>query len=210
MNKKFSSTLALVLPSKRINLFVIFLIVLGIISGSIFLTVLNSSDKELVVSKITTFINNINTNNVNNLEAFKNVLIANFIYIILVWILGMSIIGIVCNIFLVYFRGFTVGFTISSFILAFRYKGILSSFIYMLPGGIISILLTLILGVYSFILTSYLFKTILLRDKSSGISRFLKKYVFILIICLFLAFLYSLADAFLVPSLTKLFIKIFI
>ena len=43
-----------------------FIIILGIISGSIFLVVLKDTDKTLIINRIESFMNNINTNNVNN------------------------------------------------------------------------------------------------------------------------------------------------
>ena len=153
MNKKFSSGLAIILPNKRINLFVFFVIILGIISGTIFLLALNETDKELVINQISSFMSNINNNELNNFNAFKNVLIENIIFIVLIWILGMSIIGIIFNIFFVYLKGFIVGFTLSSFFMIYGYKALIGGVIYLIPSGIINILVTLIIGVYSIILT---------------------------------------------------------
>ena len=70
MNKKLNSGLALILPNKKVNLFVIFIVILGIISGSLFLMVLNENDKSEVINEISTFMANINTNNINNLNLF--------------------------------------------------------------------------------------------------------------------------------------------
>ena len=89
---------------------------------------------------------NINTNNINNLNSFKNSLIEGMILIILSWILGMSIIGVIFNIFFIYMKSFTIGFSISSFILVYKYKGILSSLVYTIPSQLINILIILILG----------------------------------------------------------------
>ena len=52
----------------------------------------------------------------------KNSLIEGMILIILSWILGMSIIGVIFNIFFIYMKSFTIGFSISSFILVYKYK----------------------------------------------------------------------------------------
>ena len=75
LNKKINSGLALILPNKKINIFVIFIILLGVISGSIFLIVLNENDKNLVINQINAFMNNINENNIKNFNALKNALI---------------------------------------------------------------------------------------------------------------------------------------
>ena len=210
MNKKFNSGLALILPNKKVNLFVIFIIVLGIISGCLFLVVLNENDKNLVINEINTFMTNINTNNINNINAFKNSMIEFLIFIMLTWILGMSIIGIIFNIFFIYLKSFVIGFSISSFILIYKYKGILASLVYVFPSQLINILIILILGVYTLLFSKYLFKLIFFKDKSVNLGKFFKKYTLVLGICLILGLISSLAEGYLVPSLLKVMIKLFI
>lgn len=210
MNKKLNSGLALILPNKKVNLFVIFIVVLGIISGSLFLMVLNENDKSEVINEISTFMTNINTNNINNLNSFKNSLIEGMILIILSWILGMSIIGVIFNIFFIYMKSFTIGFSISTFILVYKYKGILSSLVYTVPSQLINILIILILGVYTLLFSKYLFKMIFLKDKTVNLGKFFKKYVLVFGICILLCLISALCEAYLVPSLLKVMIKLFI
>jgi len=210
MNKKLNSGLALILPNKKVNLFVIFIVVLGIISGSLFLMVLNENDKSEVINEISTFMTNINTNNINNLNSFKNSLIEGMILIILSWILGMSIIGVIFNIFFIYMKSFTIGFSISSFILVYKYKGILSSLIYVIPSQLINILIILILGVYTLLFSKYLFKMIFIKDKTVNLGKFFKKYVLVFGICIILCVISALCEAYLLPSLLKVMIKLFI
>lgn len=210
MNKKLNSGLALILPNKKVNLFVIFIVILGIISGSLFLMVLNENDKSEVINEISTFMANINTNNINNLNSFKNSLIEGMILIILSWILGMSIIGVIFNIFFIYMKSFIIGFSISSFILVYKYKGILSSLIYVIPSQLINILIILILGVYTLLFSKYLFKMIFFKDKTVNLGKFFKKYVLVFGICIILCVISSLCEAYLLPSLLKVMIKLFI
>ena len=210
MNKKLNSGLALILPNKKVNLFVIFIVILGIISGSLFLMVLNENDKSEVINEISTFMANINTNNINNLNSYKNSLIEGMILIILSWILGMSIIGVIFNIFFIYMKSFTIGFSISSFILVYKYKGILSSLIYVIPSQLINILIILILGVYTLLFSKYLFKMIFFKDKTVYLVKFFKKYVLVFGICIILCVISSLCEAYLLPSLLKVMIKLFI
>lgn len=210
MNKKLNSGLALILPNKKVNLFVIFIVILGIISGSLFLMVLNDNDKSEVINEISTFMTNINTNNINSLNSFKNSLIEGMILIILSWILGMSIIGVIFNIFFIYMKSFIIGFSISSFILVYKYKGILSSLVYTVPSQLINILIILILGVYTLLFSKYLFKMIFLKDKTVNLGKFFKKYVLVFGICILLCVISSLCEAYLLPSLLKVMIKLFI
>ena len=206
MNKKLNRGLAIIIPDKKVNTFIMFIIILGIISGSLFLVVLKDTDRNLVIEKINTFFTNINT----NIEAFKNAFIENIIFVILVWILGMSIIGIIINIFMIYLKGFIIGFSLSSFFLVYKYKGLLAALIYTFPTSIINILVCLLLGVYSVLFTINLWKIIFLKEKDYNMKKFIKKYFLILILCIILILISSLTESFLVPSLLKLVIKLFI
>lgn len=210
MNKKLSRGLAIILPNKKINTFVLFIIILGIISGAIFLTILKDQDKTLVIEKINTLFTNINKNNINNLDITLNTFIENIIFITLIWILGMSIIGIIINIFLLYLKGFIIGFTISSFILVYKYKGLVAALIYVFPTNIINIILYLLVGVYSIIFTINLWKTIFTKEKEINMRKLLKKYIIIYTISIILIIISSLAEGYLIPSLLKLLIKVFI
>lgn len=210
MNKKFSNGLAIILPNRRINFFVLAVILFGIISGTIFLLALNETDKELVVSQITNFLVNIKDNNINNFNAFKNCVFENLIFVFLLWICGMSVVGVIFNVFAVYLKGFMIGFTLSSFFLVYEFKGLLAGFLYLFPAGIIYIIISLIIGVYSIILTIYLWKAIFMKDRSNNTLKFLKKYLFVLLICLVLIGISSLCEAYLFPAIIKLFIKVFI
>lgn len=210
MKNKLYSIHSIIFPNKKINYFTFFIILLGIISGSIFLVILKDSDKDIVISKISEFMFNVDSNKVNNLIAFKNAFIEYSIYVVLVWILGLSIIGIVINIFITYLRGFITGFSISSFILAYKYKGILASFIFAFPTCIINLITTFIISVYSFTFTVMLFKSIFNKTNNLMIKGYLKKYFLILGICMILVLLSSISEAFLLSSIMKLVVKLFI
>ncbi len=210
MTKKLSNYLSIVLPNKKINLFTIGIILLGIVSGSIFLVILSSKDKELIINKISTFMASINENKINNINALKNSLIENSIYVILMWIFGLSIIGIIINIFLTYLKGFITGFTIGSFILTYKYEGIVASLIYTFPTTIINLLITIIISVYSFTMTVMLLKSIFNKNNSFSIKKFVRKYILVLLISMGMVLISSLSESFILPSLMKLVIKLFI
>lgn len=210
MKKRLSNFLSIILPNKRINLFTIFIIILGIISGSIFLIILDSSDKEIIITKITNFMSSINSNKLNNINSFKNALIENTIYIIIMWMLGISMIGIIVNVFITYLKGFIAGFSVSSLILVYKYKGILASLIYVFPTTIINLLIILIISVYSISFTIMLYKSIFNKTSTLILKSNIKKYFIILLISLGLALISSLSEAFLLPSILKLVIKLFI
>ena len=209
MNNKLTKIISTIIPNKKINYFTFLVLTLGIISGSIFLVLISPNDKINVTTQITNFMSNINDNNISIVQALKNSLSINFTYVFLIWILGMSVIGIIFNIFLVYIKGFIIGFSISSIIYVYGIKGVLASIIYIFPHQILNILSVIILGIYSIMFTISLYKVIL-GERNTGIRAFIKKYIYILILCCVFTLISSSIEVLLTPALFKLVIKLFV
>ena len=146
----------IILPSKKINFFVVTVLVLGLISGSIFLITLNSTDKANTILQIQTFFNNVSKNNINNGQALKNSLIINYTFIGVIWILGLTIIGVLFNIFLNYIKGFIIGFSISSIIATYKTKGLLAALLYVFPSQVFNVIIISVLTIYSIMFSSNL------------------------------------------------------
>jgi stage II sporulation protein M len=123
--------------------------------------------------------------------------------------LGFSIIGLILNIFVIYLKGFIVGFTISSMILTYGAKGILSSLIYLLFGQLINIFVIIIIGIYGFMFSLNLLKLIFNKKKDNG-RKMMKKYIIILIICIVISFISSVLESFVLPNILKFIIGIYV
>lgn len=198
----------LIYPNKKINFFVTTILMLGILSGAIFLMLSNETDKSSVITQIQTFFKNIQSNSIDNVQALKNSLIINYIFIVSIWILGLSIIGVIVNIFFTYIKGFLVGFSISSIILTYGPKGILASLIYTFPSQILNIIVIITLSIYSLMFSSSLLKIITSKKGNNRII--LKKYIIILMGCIIISFISSLLEVYIFPSILKLIISIYI
>lgn len=206
---KYSNIYNLILPNKIINLFVYSLIIFGVISGSIFLIISNETDKSSVIEQISNFFINISTNNIDNVQALKNSLIINYIFVIAIWILGFSIIGIIINIFLTYLKGFLVGFSIASIFLTYSYKGVVASILYTIPTQLLNIIVISVLSIYSIMFSKHLITTITSK-KPVNSRRILKKYSIIFAGSIIITLISSLLEVYLFPNILKLIISIYI
>lgn len=207
MKKKKKNLKEIILPNKKINLFVTTILVLGIISGSIFLIIANDADKTSAIQQITTFMDNIKNNNIHDGQALRNSLIINYLFIFLIWSLGLSIIGVFVNLFITYIKGFLVGFSIASIFLTYKYKGIVMAILYTFPCQVINIITTLTLSIYSIMFAGNLLKIITSKKSNSRIM--LKKYLVILALCIILAFISSVLEVYLFPNLLKFIINFY-
>lgn len=207
--KNKTKLMDLILPNKKINLFIISIIVLGIISGSIFLMLASTTDKTAVITQIRTFMTNINNNSIDNGLALRNSLIINYLFVGLIWILGLSIVGVLVNIFLTFIKGFLVGFSISSLFLTYGYKGVLASLLYTFPTQLINIFVVAILSIYSIMFSKNLLQIISSKTNTNN-RLMLKKYIVILIISIILSFISSLLEVYLFPNILKLVVKYYL
>jgi len=208
MKKKINAIKKVILPNKTINIIAFNLIILGVIAGTIFILNIGKQDQKLALEQVTNFFENIEKNNINSGLALKNSIITNFTYISAIFILGLSIIGLPIVIFLLFFKGFLVGFSVSAIILNYSYKGAFLSFLYLFPGTIINIIALIILSIYSTNFSYKLVKSIFSKEKINT-KLALKQYIIIYLFTLIAILISSLLEIYLFPNLTKLVTNIF-
>lgn len=206
---KRNNIFKLIIPNTRTNIIAFSVFIIGIITGSIFIMVINTNDKSLVVEHITKFFSNVNSSDYSYLDSLKNMLSLNYFYVIVIWALGLSILGILVNIFLTYLKGFIIGFTTSSLIITYGFKSILAVILYIIPHTLINSLVIIVLTIYSITFSRYLLIQIF-QKKDMKTKNFMKKYLIILLIAVALTLVSSISEVYLFPFLLKLIIKLYV
>lgn len=191
---------------KLVNCFVI-LMVIGIIFGSIFMVILNDTDKSLIKDYYNNFISNVNNNTLNYFFSLKSGMFNNLLYITIIWALGISIIGIPIVIFMFFIKSFILGFSISSIMFNFKLKGCLLSFVSIFPHQIINFIVYIIITIYSISFSIRLINSII-KKKQIDFKLLMNKYLKILIISVILIILSILIETFITPILIKIIIPI--
>lgn len=209
MNMKKTKLSDIILPSKKINYFVVTILLFGVISGSIFLVILDSGDKSGTVLQIQTFISNLSNNKVDGGLALRSSLIINYVFVGLIWGLGLSIIGIIFNIFLTYIKGFVVGFSVASIFATYNYKGILMALLYLFPHQILNVIVVCVLTIYSIMFSLNLLEIIVTKKVKKNYNM-LKRYVVILLFSIIISFISSLLEVYLFPNLLKIIIDLYV
>lgn len=192
---------------KKYMLILNIIAIAGIITGSIFITILNKQDKTLIVDSLNKYFLNIKTSDVSFLTNIKNIGLNNLFFSLFIWIIGISVIGVVLTILFVFYKAFIIGFSISSLIYTYSYKGILLSIIYVFPHMIINILILLFLASYSIKLSSILVKSIL-KKESVNFKYFINNYLKIFMISLLFTLITTLYESVILPFILKFVIKI--
>ena len=111
--------------NKKVFLFISVLLVIGIISGILFLVFLNEASQEIIFLNINDYLQNLNNFTFNNL--FMDITILSSLIILSIFIIGIPI-----TIFFLFFNGFSLGFVIASLSTIFGFKGFIYSLIYLI------------------------------------------------------------------------------
>lgn len=189
--------------SRKMIVFFLVLLMIGISSGTIFSLVISKSDKALVSDTVQNFFEAIQKNEINFMEVFKNTIFDNGANSIFMWLLGISVIGIPILLFLYFSKAFIFGFSIGSILLQYKAKGIFLCFFYIFPHQVLNLLLYTFLLLYALSLSIKLF-FVLIRRKTIDFKPIMNKYILIFVITL-LGFLFTaLYEAYFMPKIVQI------
>lgn len=177
--------------------------IISLILGTLFISILSKDNKELITSNVIDFFTAIKSNNLNYNQILVKSLTNNLLLNIIIWLLGISIIGIPIVIILLFIKSFILSFTFTSIIYTYKYKGIISAIIYVIPH-IINLLLSFVLIYYSITFSKSLFNY-LFKKKECNRKELVNRYLKLLTISTFLFIISSIIETYIIPILIRLF-----
>lgn len=193
--------------NKNLFVFLLVIIAVGIAAGSIFVTVLNNEDKVMVSDYLNNFLNNLNSNNLNYSGTLINTLIFTLGAALLIWLLGISIIGFLLILIFLFIKAFSIGFSIGSIIINFNFKGIIMALAYIVPHHIINLMIYLLISSYALVL-SYRLINSFTKKQSFEFKSVFNRYLFILLFSIIILLLSVLYEVYGAPKLINLIVSI--
>lgn len=184
---------------KKLYLLLIGLALLAIIFGLLFIFMISKDNKDFLSTNYIKYFEDTN----GSIALLFKTIFNYFIYIIVIWILGISIIGIPIVLFIFLFKNFLFGFSISSIINSFGFKGILISLIDLFPHKFLFLIVMLLISFYSLSFSIKLIRHLFLK-KPINFREAMNKYFKILVISLSVSIFISLYEVFISSYLIKL------
>ena len=171
----------------------------AIINGIFITAFFDEKINNEITNNITALVNQVRTGKYNShFNVFREIKF-NSIYILLFWLIGISIIGIPILIVLYLLRLFTVSFEMIFLIKNIKITGILFSLFYMIPK-FINIIIYFFLLNHSVRFSIILIKVIFFK-KNYNLSLIMKRYGIILILSELFVVLITLIENLLMPKL---------
>lgn len=206
MKNLIKNLIQIIKKEKIIVVFTFIIFIIGLIFGSCFINLITKADKDILLNQLTLYIDSISklSKDVFGIEVFFNELLSNGLQLFIIFTLGISMIGVIVVIIILFFKGFILGVTISTIMLKYSIKGILLTTLYIFPVMILNILTYVFISFFA-IWSSFKFLKALLKKDNLNFKQFLGKYLLSFILSILSMVLLCLLDAFLTPLALKLF-----
>ncbi|WGG44062.1 stage II sporulation protein M [Rossellomorea sp. DA94] len=210
MRKKISNSNPLVQhvqAHSSIYLFIITLFLMGIIFGAIVVNSLSFAQKEDLYFYLSKFFSEMEDGSMTSAEElFRQSFLHNVKYLGLMWLLGISIIGLPLIFVLLFMKGVVVGFSVGFLVNQMGWSGFLLSFVSVLPQNIIIIPAFIFIGAISANFSLTLIRKIFMRQSSSmqfQMIPFLSKYVIFMVVAIGIVTVAASIEAYLSPTLME-------
>ncbi|WRP05145.1 stage II sporulation protein M [Rossellomorea aquimaris] len=210
MRKKVSNSNPLVQhvqAHSSIYLFIITLFLMGIIFGAIVVNSLSFAQKEDLYFYLSKFFSEMEDGSMTSAEElFRQSFLHNVKYLGLMWLLGISIIGLPLIFVLLFMKGVVVGFSVGFLVNQMGWSGFLLSFVSVLPQNIIIIPAFIFIGAISASFSLTLIRKIFMRQTSSmqfQMIPFLSRYVIFLVVAIGIVTIAASIEAYLSPNLME-------
>jgi stage II sporulation protein M len=210
MRKKISNSNPLVQhvqARSSIYLFIITLFLMGIIFGAIVVNSLSFAQKEDLYFYLSKFFSEMEDGSMTSAEElFRQSFLHNVKYLGLMWLLGISIIGLPLIFVLLFMKGVVVGFSVGFLVNQMGWSGFLLSFVSVLPQNIIIIPAFIFIGAISANFSLTLIRKIFMRQTSSmqfQMIPFLSRYVIFMVVAIGIVTVAASIEAYLSPALME-------
>ena len=193
------------LTPKNLFIFLISFSIITIIIGIIFYFLLSAKDKETVGLSITNYFTI--KDNYDYITLLKENILDNTYDTFLIWILGISVIGVVASIFIYFCELFSIGFTIAGIVNTYNLKGTIGVLCYLIPTKICYIVVLFLLTFFAIKISYKLIKLCFTKEEIN-IKLEISKYFKVLLFSFVAMIAISMLTVFVDPLLIKLFTKI--
>ncbi|WP_174734081.1 stage II sporulation protein M [Mesobacillus harenae] len=190
--------------NSSIYLFVSVLFLMGIIFGAVIVNSLTFSQKEDLFYYLSQFFGQVSTGKVaESSDIFLQSFFHNVKFIGLIWVLGISIIGLPVILVLLFMKGMVVGFTVGFLVNQMKWNGFLLSFVSILPQNFIIIPIFIIMATLAVTFSLKLIRNQFMKKIGQPILPLLTRYLIAFLLAIVVLSAAAGIEAYLSPALLK-------
>lgn len=145
---------------------------IGIASGAFTVNNLSEVQKDEISNYISKFYQIASSTSINSMQIFRQSILNNFETVFILWLLGATIVGIPFIFLVIGMRGFILGFSVGILINELKLKGIIFTFLAILPQNIF-----ILLGILFIAVTSINFSLYILKNRKFSINELFSQFI---------------------------------
>ncbi|MDQ0256160.1 stage II sporulation protein M [Evansella vedderi] len=189
---------------RAIYMFTIVLLCMGVIFGAIIVNSLSFSQKNDLYAYLSLFFGQVEQGEFASSSAMFTQSFSHYSkYIGLMWVLGLSVIGLPIIFILLFIKGIVVGFTVGFLVNQMGFDGFLLSFATILPQNIILIPIFITVTTIATAFSIKIWRQITRRGFEPIFQYFITYLIFLLAVGVFIAFV-SAYEAYVSPAVMKM------
>ncbi len=189
----------------HLYIFITILFVMGVVFGALMVNALSLEQKQDLASYLGSFFQTVS---LGGSEAERPMLMEtfgmHFKWIALIWLLGVSVVGLPIVLVLDFMKGMLVGFTVGILVSEYAWKGMLFAVVSVVPQNIIAVPAIIISSVAAVSFSSYLVKHRFLRKTNGSATGYFISYTSIVLTLITLMFLVAAFESYVSPKLISL------
>ncbi|HEY0828941.1 MAG TPA: stage II sporulation protein M [Bacilli bacterium] len=184
-------------------IFISVLFVMGVIFGALMVNALSIDQKQEMTDFLGSFFHTIDQGaDLDGKESFLQVFGLHMKWMVLIWILGLTIIGLPLILILDFLKGVFVGFTVGYLVAQLSWKGMLFALVSVAPQNLIIIPVLIISSVTAISFSIYIVKNRFIQRKGT-VSQPFMAYSMVTLSLMCLMFGISLFEAFVSSVIMK-------
>lgn len=193
-----------------IYVFMIILFLTGVIFGAVIVNSMNFNQKQDIFFYLERYISQIIAGEqIGNQAILINSSLYHMKYLLLLFLLGLTVIGLPLVWILIFIKGLVVGFSVGFIVNQFGVKGLLLASLSIAPQNLLIIPIYIIAGSLSMIFSLILIGILFNQKVSQPIIQFFRKYVVMFSLLLLFSFFAALLEAFIAHEAMQSFIRSF-
>ncbi|MFZ5965824.1 MAG: stage II sporulation protein M [Bacillota bacterium] len=183
---------------------VIMFFVIGISSGAFTVKALSATHKQELIGYLKSFFQLLSDNEFEELAILKQSLLNNLQSGALIWILGVTVIGIPLILLLIAVRGFIIGFTVGFLVENIGLKGFLFSLVSIVPQNLFIIPGLIIIAVIAISFSTMVIKNRLNKTQKQNIFSQFVLYSMIIFFLFLIIGVGCIVEAYITPIFMKM------
>jgi stage II sporulation protein M len=196
--------------NSSIYIFTAVLFVMGVIFGAIIVNSLSYIQKNDLFSYLSRFFGQVSEGEMASAKKmFYQSFMHNAKFVGLMWILGVSIIGLPIILILLFLKGIVVGFTVGFLVNQLGWYGFLLSFVSVMPQNFILIPAFIVVGATAVMFSLKMIRQQFIRRVNEPIFPYFARYTIVIVVVMVCIGASSVLEAYVSPGMMRSVIQLF-